>query len=144
MTEEKPHVLVVDDDPSICEALSTGLSYTYTVHCAGTGREAFALLEREPIAAIILDAVLGKERGLDLVANFRTMSFAPILMLTGHSSEELVVEAFRVGIDGYLRKPMDLIAVLQALSRMLQKPEVPPPWPHMPPGSGEPPKNGRH
>lgn len=84
MRDPLPHVLVVDDDASIREALGAALGHTYAVHAAATGDEACAVLRRHPVAAIILDVVLGREQGLDLVARFRARSPAPILVLTGH------------------------------------------------------------
>ena len=53
MRDPLPHVLVVDDDASIREALGAALGHAYTVHAAATGDEACAVLRRHPIAAII-------------------------------------------------------------------------------------------
>ena len=119
------HILVVDDDESVREALATGLSFTYVVHTARTGNEACTVLQRHPIAGIILDAVLGDEHGLALVPSFRQMSLAPILILTGYSTEELAISAIRVGVDEYLKKPVNLREVQAALARMMQDTGVP-------------------
>ena len=67
MRDPLPHVLVVDDDASIREALGAALGRAYAVHAAATGDEACAVLQRHPVAAIILDVVLGREQGLGLV-----------------------------------------------------------------------------
>jgi DNA-binding NtrC family response regulator len=63
----RPHLLVVDDEACIREALIAALGATYVVHAAASGAEACALLEAHPIAGIILDVLLGDEHGLDLI-----------------------------------------------------------------------------
>lgn len=119
MPESVPQILVVDDDSSVREALSAALKGTYVVHSASTGDEACAVLRKFPVAAIILDAILEEEHGLDLVARFRTLSRARILLLTGHSSEDLAIRAVRTQVDDYLKKPLSLPALHAALERLL-------------------------
>jgi YesN/AraC family two-component response regulator len=116
-----PHVLVVDDDPSICLALATALQPAYQVHTAASGTEAGAVLGRYPIAVIILDAVLGEEHGLELVPRFRRLSPARILLLTGHSTEDLAIRAVNVGIDYFLKKPQSLAALAEALGCLVPR-----------------------
>ena len=67
MNGREAHVLIVDDEPSVREALELALRDRYVVHGAATGAEAFPILQACPIVGIILDAVLGDEHGLDLV-----------------------------------------------------------------------------
>ena len=68
MPHPRPSVLVVDDEPNICDAVAMALRDRYHVHPALCGAEAIALLQAHRIALIILDALLGPERGLDFVA----------------------------------------------------------------------------
>ena len=112
-------ILVVDDDASVREALTAALAPEYTVHTAATSFEGCTLLARQPVAAIILDAVLGEEHGLDVVPKFRELSHAPILVLTGHSNEELAIRAVWANVDGYLKKPVSVHGVRAALDRVL-------------------------
>jgi DNA-binding response OmpR family regulator len=67
----RPSVLVVDDEPNICEAVTMALRDRYHVHAALCGADAIARLQVHRIALIILDALLGSERGLDFVPRFR-------------------------------------------------------------------------
>ncbi len=115
----RPHLLIVDDEPSVREALALALSGTYTVHAAAAGNAACDILRTHPIAAIILDAVLQGEHGLDLVGEFRVLSKAPILILTGYGSEDLVVLALRARVDDYLKKPVKLAELQAALDRLM-------------------------
>jgi DNA-binding response OmpR family regulator len=105
----RPHLLVVDDDPALREALATTLGFDYTVHTAATGAEGLALLRQFPIACLILDAILGEEHGLDLVPAVRALrAEVPILMLTGQSTEALAIRALNTGADRYVKKSGDL------------------------------------
>ncbi|MFA5029114.1 MAG: helix-turn-helix domain-containing protein [Candidatus Methylomirabilota bacterium] len=113
------HILVVDDDPAVCEALTAALAPPYVVHSAATSAEAAALAVAQPLAAVILDAVLGDEDGVALVPQLRQRSSVPILLLTGHGSEALAVRAFRAGVQDYLTKPVDGVALAECLARLL-------------------------
>lgn len=124
--DSAPHILIVDDDPSIIEALTAALTGPYVVHAASRGEEACASLQAHPIAVIILDAVLGNEHGLDLIERLRAVSRAPILLLTGYSSEEMVVLALRAKVTDYLRKPVNLRELHQALARAVNEHGGPP------------------
>lgn len=117
--EKAPHVLVVDDDASVREALKAGLAGRYSVHVAASGADACAILRVHPIAAIILDAVLRGEHGLDLVDRFRKLSPAPIVILTGHGTEDLAVRALRAHVSEYLKKPVSVTELLDVLTRFL-------------------------
>ncbi len=114
-----PHILVVDDEPNVREAIGLALGNSYVVHQAASGREACALLQKQPVAAIILDAILGEEHGLDLIARFRDLSQASILVLTGHGTEELAIRAIRAKADDYLKKPVSLPDLRSALARLV-------------------------
>jgi YesN/AraC family two-component response regulator len=120
-----PHVLVVDDDGAILEAITTALRPTYRVHTAATGAEAFGILRTHPIAAIVLDVMLRDENGLDLVEGFRALSPAGILILTGHSTEELAIRAVWAKVHGYLKKPVSLDGLQHAVARLVPREGVP-------------------
>lgn len=119
MRESVPHILVVDDDASVREAVAAALDRNYVVHSASTGDEACAALRKHPIAAIILDAILEDEHGLDLVGRFRTLSRAPILILTGHGTEELAIRALRAKASDYLKKPVNIRELCATLDRLI-------------------------
>ncbi len=123
MRDAASHVLIVDDEACVREALTTGLEDSYVVHAAATGSEADGLLRRHPIAAIILDVKLGNDDGLDLVPQFRVLSDAPILIITGHSTEEVAIRALGARVNGYFKKPLDLWGVRRALREQIPQAE---------------------
>jgi YesN/AraC family two-component response regulator len=116
-----PHILIVDDDPTIREALASALGDSYVVHSVASGAQAFVMLQKQPVSVIILDAILGADHGFDLIDRFRAMSLAPILVLTGHGSEELAVRALRARVDEYLKKPVSLLTLRAALDRLVPR-----------------------
>jgi AraC-like DNA-binding protein len=125
--EGRPHILVVDDDASVQEALAAALERTYVVHPAATGEAACAILRTRPITGIVLDVMLGAEHGLDLVDRFQGRSAAPILILTAYSTEDLAIRAVRApGVRDYLKKPPSLPDLLAAVARLVARPEIPP------------------
>jgi YesN/AraC family two-component response regulator len=121
----RPHILIVDDEPGIRESLTAALTGAYVVHATGTGNGACSLLKRHPVAAIVLDEVLGEEHGLDLIQKLRALSSAPILILTGHGSEELAARALRARVSDYLKKPVSLAEIRGALARLTRQGEPP-------------------
>lgn len=122
-----PHLLVVDDDPFVREALAAALGAQFVVHTAASGPEACAIAEAHPLAAIILDAILGDEDGVALIPRLHTLSAAPIILLTGYGTEEMAVRAFRSGAQDYVKKPLDCQTLLARLERLI--PDRPPPDP---------------
>jgi YesN/AraC family two-component response regulator len=115
----RPHLLVVDDEACIREALNAALGATYVVHLAATGAEACEILKAHAIAGIILDVLLGEEHGLDLVPRFRACSTARILVLTGYTCEAVLLQSLREKVDDYLKKPVDLGELHAAVHRLV-------------------------
>lgn len=115
----RPHLLVVDDEAHVREALSAALDATHVVHLAASGAEACALLQTQPIAGIILDVLLGDEHGLDLVPRFHALTAVPILVLTGHSSDEVLIRSVWAGVNGYLKKPVNVVDLQAAIRRLV-------------------------
>jgi len=117
----RPAILVVDDDPAIREALTAALEERYVVYAAVSGFAACSILRSHPVDAIILDAVLGDEHGLDLVDRFRSCSRASIVILTGHGTEDLAVRALRAHVAEYLKKPVALPALHAVLEHLIPR-----------------------
>ena len=115
----RPHLLVVDDEACIRDALTAALGAFYHVHAAASGAEAVALLTAHPIAGIILDVQLGAEHGLELIPRFGTLSDAPILVLTGHPCEAVRLRSLQEKVKEYLEKPVNLAELQTAVRRLV-------------------------
>jgi AraC-like DNA-binding protein len=103
-------------------AVALALRDRYRVHAALCGAEAITPLRAHRIALIILDALLGPERGLDFVARFRAVQPAPILLLTAHGSTELLAQALRLKVDDYQEKPISVPTLRATVDRLVAPP----------------------
>jgi len=119
-------VLLVDDDPVSLALLEEHLrSKNYHVLSASSVSQAMICLKKHRIQIVIADWVMPGMNGLDLCRWLRWQKFDhPIyfVMLTIHSEQARLVEAFEAGVDDFLSKPLDegeLTARLRAWSRFI-------------------------
>lgn len=123
MTEEKPVVYVVDDDPSVRKALERLLRSAG--HEAKTFASAFEFLDfnhPETPGCLILDIRMPKVSGLELQDRLaeKGISF-PIIFITGHGTVPASVKAFKAGAMDFLQKPFGERELLDAVSRGIDK-----------------------
>jgi two-component system KDP operon response regulator KdpE len=119
--EDRPAVLVCDDEPQILRALKVILREAgFEAIGAETAREALdSAAVRRPDAAII-DLVLPDGDGVDVCAQLRSWSEMPILVLSAVGEEAQKVRALEAGADDYVTKPFgpkELVARLRAALR---------------------------
>lgn len=115
-------VLIVEDDPSMARSLRRGLEAEgYAVDVASDGEEGLWSATENDFDVIVLDLMLPKLNGYQVVAEFRRRSgVTPVLMLTAKDGEWDQAEALDAGADDYLAKPFSypvLLARLRALIR---------------------------
>jgi two-component system response regulator MprA len=115
-------LLVVDDDPSLREALALVLDLNgFDVTTACDGREAIRSLVETPPDAVVLDVLMPGIDGLEVCRRMRAAGDrTPVLMLTARAEVAERVEGLEAGADDYLAKPFareELVARLRALLR---------------------------
>jgi YesN/AraC family two-component response regulator len=134
-----PSVLIVDDEVQIRTYLRDALEATARVIEAADGERALEILQTRADSTIdlaLVDHVLPKCSGLEVlrVARHR-WPWIPVVIITGFSSEDLAVQAFREGARDYLRKPIELPALLHTVGALARtKPttlDASPGHPHM-------------
>src|ERR1051326_7853306 len=106
----KPHVMVVDDDLSMCNFLRAFLSERgYYAVTMGNAEEAVKRYHAERPAAVILDVVIpGAMDGLDALAAFKKIDRdVPIIVLSGQGRTATVVQAMKLGATDFVCKPFD-------------------------------------
>jgi two-component system OmpR family response regulator len=116
-------ILVVDDEPSIVDAVATALRYEgFEVEEATAGRDALrAVAEREP-DLVVLDWMLPDLAGIEVGRRMRERGFkSAILFLTAKDSVEHKVEALRAGGDDYVTKPFSLAEVVARVQAILRR-----------------------
>jgi len=124
------HVLVVDDERAIRQALSINLrARDYEVTAVGDGAAALAAAASHPPDVVILDLGLPDMDGNDIIEGLRGWSKAPIIVLSARTAQGDKVVALDVGADDYITKPFgmdELLARLRAaLRRSGSDPEAP-------------------
>jgi two-component system KDP operon response regulator KdpE len=126
MSENKLHVLVVDDEQSIRRFLRVTLtSQGYTVFESTTGQEALSGAVSSKPDIIILDLGLPDLDGVDVTRLLRQQSQIPIIVLSVRGSESDKVAALDAGADDYLTKPFgtgELLARIRANLRRSTQP----------------------
>jgi DNA-binding response OmpR family regulator len=125
-----PTILVVDDEPSLRDALSYTLRKEgYRVVIAANGVEAIQAARREPPQAIVLDVMLPGVDGLQVCRTLRSESTVPILLLSAKGEEIDRVVGLELGADDYLAKPFAMRELLARIRAMLRRVEMMTPQP---------------
>jgi two-component system KDP operon response regulator KdpE len=127
MTSSAPHILVIDDEPQILRALRTILTEKdFRVSIAQRGEEGLTLAAADPPDLIILDLGLPDMDGLEVCAQLRMWTAAPILVLSVREREAEKVAALDRGADDYLTKPFGIQELLARVRVALRHAARPP------------------
>jgi DNA-binding NtrC family response regulator len=118
-----PHILVVDDDPTICDQLKR--LYTYDGHkvtITGRAEEALELLQKDDIDLVITDIRLPGLSGVKLTQHIlERWTDVPVIVMTGHGEIETAVEVLKLGASDYLVKPFAAAAIQESTRVALEK-----------------------
>jgi two-component system, OmpR family, response regulator len=116
-------ILVVDDEPSIVDAVATALRYEgYEVEEAFAGREALEAVSRFEPDLVILDWMLPDIEGIEVGRRLRERGFkTAVLFLTAKDGTENKVEALRAGGDDYVTKPFSLAEIVARVQAILRR-----------------------
>ena len=118
-------VLVVEDDPTINQALTDRLlALGYAVERASDGPGAVATFERTEPDIVLLDLMLPGFDGLEVMRRIQPIRPTPVLMLTARDEEADIVLGLGVGADDYLTKPFrmrEVVARIEALLRRVDR-----------------------
>ncbi len=122
-TDSRHRILVVDDEPSIVDAVATALRYEdYVVEEAATGREALAAVTRFDPDLIVLDWMLPDIEGIEVGRRLREQGHkTAVLFLTAKDATENKVEALRAGGDDYVTKPFSLAEIVARVQAILRR-----------------------
>jgi two-component system OmpR family response regulator len=119
----KQRVLVVDDEPSIVDAVATSLRYEgFEVEEAATGRAALASAQNNPPDMIVLDIMLPDLDGIEVTRRLRSDGIrVPVLFLTARDAVEDKVAGLTVGGDDYVTKPFSLAEIVARTHAILRR-----------------------
>jgi two-component system response regulator MprA len=119
----RPHVLVVDDEPAVREALESSLRFEgYRVSLARDGVEALEAVERLRPDVVVLDVLMPRVDGLTACRRLRSRGeTVPILMLTARDAVGDRVSGLDAGADDYLVKPFELDELFARVRALLRR-----------------------
>ncbi len=118
----KRNILVVDDEQTMRDFLSTSLKSRYQVHTASNGTEALAVLRAEKIDLVLSDMQMPGRGGMELLSDIRThLDYQPVvIMMTAFGSIELALDATRRGAQDFLTKPFGMDQLDHAIGRAFE------------------------
>lgn len=117
-------ILVVEDDTRIASFIRRGLREDrYTVDLATDGEQGLFLAQTNDYDLILLDILLPKRTGLEVLRALRAEQLStPILLLTAKATPEEKVTGLKTGADDYLAKPFDFDELLARVQALLRRP----------------------
>ena len=122
-SEQKHHVLVVDDEPVNLHILNEYLSPDYQVGLAQDGYQALEYLDQNQPDLLIVDLMMPKMSGYELCEKIRekhSQADLPILILTAKNQPNDLVQSLRSGANDYLSKPFHKEELLARLNKQAQ------------------------
>ena len=119
---ERAHILVVDDNISICKSMSLILGYNgYAVTIAGDGFEAIEKNKEIPFDVIFMDVKMPGMNGVETYRKIKqTRPDALVIMMTAYAVKDLVAEALQEGAYGAFEKPLDIDKVLSMVDKIVE------------------------
>lgn len=124
MTNETPHLLLVDDERSIREPLAQYLTKQgFRVTQVADAEAARTRLSAYAIDLVVLDIMMPGEDGLSLCRHIRATSEVPVILLTAKSEETDRIVGLEMGADDYVVKPFsprELAARIKVVLRRMQ------------------------
>jgi len=126
-------IVVADDDPSVLRVVKQRLGMAqFTVAAAEDSVKALAMIQSRDPVAVILDVQMPGGGGLSVLSKLKAdpkTKDLPVMMLTGECNAETVLQAMDAGADDYMVKPFLPDALLERVSRLLNKAGKPNPAP---------------
>ena len=120
--ERESRILVVDDDKNICELIRLYLQKEgYTVEIANDGLAALEKFSQNPPAAVVLDIMLPKIDGIEVLKRMRKAGNIPVIMLTAKIADSDKIMGLTIGADDYITKPFNPLEVVARVKTQLRR-----------------------
>ena len=122
--EDKPAILVVEDDASLLEFISKSLrTENYKSICASNGLQALEMLENKEVDLIISDVMMPEMDGFEFCKEVKrniNYSHIPLILLTAKSNSEAEITGIENGADAYIVKPFKWKHVTVVIKNLLE------------------------
>ncbi len=118
-----PKILIVDDEPQICDSLKILLSRQgYEITTVNSGKKALEILESSSFDLLLLDMVIPDLSGFEIMDHINSRGYdLLIIVITGNASIESAVKALKKGAYDYLRKPFEYEELLRRVGNALNQ-----------------------
>jgi two-component system OmpR family response regulator len=115
-------ILIIEDEPRLLRSLAKALrEEAYAVDVAAAGDEGLYKAESYDYDAIVLDIMLPRLDGWEVLQRLRKQKPTPVLMLTARDAPKDRVRGLDIGADDYLIKPFDLSELLARLRALIRR-----------------------
>lgn len=123
MTSPLPRLLLIDDDRELCDLLRAFLATEqFAVDAVHDGEEGLAAATRGDYDLVVLDVMLPKLNGMDVLRRLRELSGVPVLMLTARGDDVDRILGLEIGADDYLPKPFNTRELAARIRAILRRP----------------------
>ncbi len=119
-------ILIVDDDPIVLKSLGRMLEMNgYLISCAGDGRTALEMIERDGHDIILSDINMPEMNGFELLEKVKEKApFSAFIIITGYGTIEDAVSAMKMGAYDFVTKPINDEEILTQIRRFFQQREL--------------------
>jgi DNA-binding response OmpR family regulator len=118
-------ILIVEDEAGLRQGLEINLRHeNYETVAAGDGEEAIRLFHAENPGLILLDLMLPKRSGFEVLDHIRKVSKVPVILLTARGQETDKVRGLRGGADDYVTKPFGVQELFARIDAVMRRSEV--------------------
>ena len=115
-------ILIVEDEPDLLRSIAQALREEgYAVDSAADGEDGFYKAESYDYDAIVLDVMLPKMDGWEILKRLRKIKKTPVLMLTARDQSRDRVKGLDTGADDYVVKPFDLSELFARLRALIRR-----------------------
>jgi signal transduction histidine kinase len=122
MDDNRPHILIVDDEIGPRESLKMILNPFYNVHVAERGSQAVEMLQQYPVELVTLDLKMPGMTGIDVLEKVKQHDpDIEAIIITGYGSLHTAIEGLRLGAFDYIAKPFDVHHILSLVERGLER-----------------------
>lgn len=124
ISDEKAHILVVDDNAMMLRSIKNMLDEKYSVAVAASGVQAFVAIGKKMPHLILLDYEMPQMNGKEVMERLQSdeeLSEIPVVFLTSADSKEIVMELLALKPAGYILKPVDADMLFNKLEEIIGK-----------------------
>ena len=119
---ESKTILLAEDEPSIARVVKTYFEHDgYNVYHAANGEEALNLFKEVKFDLLVLDIMMPKVDGFEVIKVIRASSDVPIIVMTALQSEEDMLKGYSLHIDDYVTKPFNPKILVAKVNNLLMR-----------------------